>query len=799
MEPDSPALEQIWRDLRPHLEWAQGFALVFLFAGHPQPVELLRRRLEESLQLRSLRLNFIAPATPDETPRAVEQILAARPDPGRGPLWVELWRGSEEEDWPQARRQALRRLNERRFLLERDVALPIVVVLPREDRGRVYIEAPDLWAVRSYTAELPTPTDLPRATEVVRSDGYVPALGAPPGPIELEWARLLKTTKDRGRLNPWDGFAAFEAATDRGDLAAARAIASQTIDICRERVEASSETSPEARTERCATCRSRSTMSAGSSAISAIWRPPAPPIARAWNCAAICARRSATPRRPCATCRSRSTMSARPSAISAIWRPPAPPIARAWNCAAICARRSATPRRPCATCRSRSTMSARPSAISAIWRPPAPPIARAWSFAAVCARRSATPRRPCATCRSRSTMSAGSSAISAIWRPPAPPIARAWNLRRHLREALGDTPQALRDLSVSLEQCRPDRGRSRQSGGRPHRLSREPGAAPPAARGARRHAAGIARSVDLARQCRPGRARSRQSGGRPHRLSREPGACAAICARRSATRRRHCAICRSRSTMSARPSAISAIWRPPAPPIARAWSFAAGCARRSATRRRHCAICRSRSTMSARPSAISAIWRPPAPPIARAWSFAAGCARRSATPRRHCATCRSRSNNVGRTERDLGNLEAARTAYRESLELRRRLREALGDTPQALRDLSVSLNNVGRIERDLGNLEAARTAYRESLELAPPAARGTRRHPAGIARSVGLADNVGRIERDLGNLEAARTAYRESLDIAQRLSRTFPDNPQYRRDLAWIEARANAPIEQARP
>src|SRR5487761_568993 len=138
MEPASPALEAIWRDLRPHLEWAQGFALVFLFAGHPQPVEFLRDRLAESLQPRTLRLTVIAPSTADEVPAAVEQILAARPDPGHGPLWVELWRGADSEGWPRARRQALQRLNERRFLLERDVARPMILVLPREERGRVY-------------------------------------------------------------------------------------------------------------------------------------------------------------------------------------------------------------------------------------------------------------------------------------------------------------------------------------------------------------------------------------------------------------------------------------------------------------------------------------------------------------------------------------------------------------------------------------------------------------------------------------------------------------------------------------
>ena len=121
MDTSSSKLEEIWQGLRPHLEWAEGFALVFLFAGHPQPLRFLRQRLEESLQLRTLRLTVLAPSAPAELPRLVEQILATRPDPGRGPLWVELWRGAAEEGWPTARRQALHRLNERRTLLERDV------------------------------------------------------------------------------------------------------------------------------------------------------------------------------------------------------------------------------------------------------------------------------------------------------------------------------------------------------------------------------------------------------------------------------------------------------------------------------------------------------------------------------------------------------------------------------------------------------------------------------------------------------------------------------------------------------
>ena len=193
-------------------------------------------------------------------------------------------------------------------------------------------------------------------------------------------------------------------------------------------------------------------------------------------------------------------------------------------------------------------------------------------------------------------------------------------------------------------------------------------------------------------------------------------------------------------------------------------------------------------------------------------------------------------------ERDLGDLGAARAAYRESLELRRQLLSALGDAPQALRDLSVSLNKVGDVERDLGDLEAARAAYRESLErLSPAIARGARRGAAGVARPVRLArrdrcrgarpggsgggarrlprepgaavgncarraathrrrcatcpsrsKGIGAVERDLGDLEAARAAHRESLDIARRLSGAFPDNPRHQRDLAWIEAQMQA-------
>ncbi|MCO5991624.1 hypothetical protein NE235_36470, partial [Actinoallomurus spadix] len=67
--------------------------------------------------------------------------------------------------------------------------------------------------------------------------------------------------------------------------------------------------------------------------------------------------------------------------------------------------------------------------------------------------------------------------------------------------------------------------------------------------------------------------------------------------------------------------------------------------------------------------------------------------------------------------RDIGQLDAAATAYATSLEIGRRIRNSEGDTPTTLRDLSVSLERVGDIAYDAGDLNAARTVYTESLQL----------------------------------------------------------------------------------
>ena len=230
------SIETIWRDLRQHLEWTIGFALILLFTRHPGPVATLRQRLEDGLRLRTQRLYDLTPETPDQTRGLVAEILDETP-PDSGPVWIELWRNPSDPDWRKARGWLLHRLNERRFLLERDLRAPLILVLPAEARGHFYVDAPDLWTIRSFTAELVAPE---RDLAGPRHEApWLPSAEiGPESAVEREWTRLWRNFQarpvpDPRRLNPADGFAAFDAAMERGAIQPARSIAQDVLQLCR--------------------------------------------------------------------------------------------------------------------------------------------------------------------------------------------------------------------------------------------------------------------------------------------------------------------------------------------------------------------------------------------------------------------------------------------------------------------------------------------------------------------------------------------------------------------------------------
>ncbi len=74
-------------------------------------------------------------------------------------------------------------------------------------------------------------------------------------------------------------------------------------------------------------------------------------------------------------------------------------------------------------------------------------------------------------------------------------------------------------------------------------------------------------------------------------------------------------------------------------------------------------------------------------------------------------------NNVGNTSVQLGDLDKGRDSFEQSLEISRKIVERVGETPESLRDLSVSLDNVGNTSVKLGDLDKGRDSFEQSLEI----------------------------------------------------------------------------------
>ena len=143
----------------------------------------------------------------------------------------------EAADWNRQRILFLHRLNENRSALEQNIRQPVVIVLPVAERLAVSVHAPDLWAVRSFTKQLPTlaPSRPDTSLPPIGESKTGMALATEPSPAEQEWTRLLSLNQNTDGLNLWDGFAAFDAALERGSLDAARHIANETLTMARQR------------------------------------------------------------------------------------------------------------------------------------------------------------------------------------------------------------------------------------------------------------------------------------------------------------------------------------------------------------------------------------------------------------------------------------------------------------------------------------------------------------------------------------------------------------------------------------
>ena len=120
-------------------------------------------------------------------------------------------------------------------------------------------------------------------------------------------------------------------------------------------------------------------------------------------------------------------------------------------------------------------------------------------------------------------------------------------------------------------------------------------------------------------------------------------------------------------------------------------------------------------------------------------------------------------NNVADAARARGDLAGAERLFAESLELRRALAREL-DTPEARRDVSVSLNNVANAARARGDLAAAERLFAESLDISRALATELDTPEACLRRRC-RSTMLLIAARARGDLAAAEHLFAESLDI----------------------------------
>ena len=145
--------------------------------------------------------------------------------------------------------------------------------------------------------------------------------------------------------------------------------------------------------------------------------------------------------------------------------------------------------------------------------------------------------------------------------------------------------------------------------------------------------------------------------------------------------------------------------------------------------------------------------------------------------------------SLGDVRRKSGALATATEAFEESLVLHRRLLEAMGETPQALRDLFVILGRVGDVRLERGELAAATEAFEESLALARRLLEAMGETPRSLRDLSVSFERLGDVRRESGELAAATAEFEESLALTRRRLEAFGETPQALRDLSVILGR----------
>ena len=156
-------------------------------------------------------------------------------------------------------------------------------------------------------------------------------------------------------------------------------------------------------------------------------------------------------------------------------------------------------------------------------------------------------------------------------------------------------------------------------------------------------------------------------------------------------------------------------------------------------------------------------------------------------------------DNLGDVRREAGDPEAT-AAYQESLQIRRRLLDLYGETPQSLRDLSVSLNKLGDVRGGAGDLAEATAAYQESLQIRRRLLDLYGETPQSLRDLSVSLDRIGVVLQKSGDLAGAISAFEEALSLVGRHFKLYGETPGARQFLEAGESRLAAlRVERGEP
>ena len=141
-------------------------------------------------------------------------------------------------------------------------------------------------------------------------------------------------------------------------------------------------------------------------------------------------------------------------------------------------------------------------------------------------------------------------------------------------------------------------------------------------------------------------------------------------------------------------------------------------------------------------------------------------------------------NKLGDVALALRRLDEAQTAYAEGERLRRELIAEFGKTPERLRDLSVSMNKLGDVALALGRLDEAQKAYARGEQLSRELITEFDKTPERLRDLSVSSEKLGEVAQALGRLDEAQTAYAESERLRRELGTQFGNTPERLRDLS---------------